>query len=60
MKKFGISYKHDSTGEFIMKITCDDEETAIKLVADIKQLEEHDVTELFHITEIRVDHENDI
>ena len=53
MKKFGISYKADSTKEFIMKITCDDFETAVKLVADIKRLPEEDVCNIFHIEEIQ-------
>lgn len=53
MKKFGISYKADDSGEFIMKVTCDDKETAIKLVADIKQLPEEVVIKLFNIDEIQ-------
>ena len=53
MKKFGISYKADDNNEFIMKVTCDDVETAIKLVADIKQLPEEVVIKLFNIEEIQ-------
>jgi len=52
MKKFGVRYKSDSSQEYIMKITCDDIETVINLVADIKQLSEESVTELFEFDEI--------